>query len=53
MIKAKEARSVALLPGSRKSEITLLADEMIRTAKKLRNIDSSISFICLYLTKGI
>ena len=52
LIKAKEAKSVALLPGSRKSEITLLADEMIRTAKKLKNIDSSYKFYMPLSDKG-
>ena len=52
LIKTKEAKSVALLPGSRKSEITLLADEMIRTAKKLKTIDSSYKFYMPLSDKG-
>ena len=44
LIKSKEPKSVALLPGSRKSEISLLADEMIRAAKELRRKDNSYKF---------
>ena len=44
LIKRKEAKSIALLPGSRKSEISLLADEMIRAAKELRRKDNSYKF---------
>jgi len=44
LIKRKEPKSVALLPGSRKSEISLLADEMIRAAKELRKKDKSYKF---------
>ena len=44
LIKRKEVRSVALLPGSRKSEVSLLADEMVRVAKKLRRKDESYKF---------
>ena len=44
LIKRKEPKSIALLPGSRKSEISLLADEMIRAAKELRRKDESYKF---------
>ncbi|MFL2701724.1 MAG: lipid-A-disaccharide synthase [Gammaproteobacteria bacterium] len=44
LIKRKEAKSIALLPGSRKSEISLLADEMIRAAKELSRKDESYKF---------
>jgi lipid-A-disaccharide synthase len=44
LIKRKELKSVALLPGSRKFEISLLADEMIRTARELRKKDESYKF---------
>lgn len=44
LIKTKEVKSVALLPGSRKSEISFLADEMIKVAKKLKSIDGSYKF---------
>ena len=44
LIKRKEPKSIALLPGSRKSEISFLADEMIRVAKELRRSDESYKF---------
>ena len=44
LIKRNESKSVALLPGSRKSEISLLADVMIRSAKELRRQDKSYKF---------
>ena len=44
LIKSKEAKSIALLPGSRKSEISRLADEMVLVAKELKRKDESYKF---------
>jgi lipid-A-disaccharide synthase len=44
LIERKEAKSVALLPGSRTSEISFLGDEMVRVAKKLKRKDESYNF---------
>ncbi len=44
LIRGKEIKSVALLPGSRQSEISLLADDMIRAAKELKRKDKSYQF---------
>ena len=44
LIKGKEARSIALLPGSRKSEISHLANDMVRAARELKRKDSSYQF---------
>lgn len=44
LIKGKEAKSIALLPGSRRSEVALLADEMVKAAKEIRKRDKSFKF---------
>jgi len=44
LIKGKQAKSIALLPGSRKSEISLLANDMIRAARELKRKDKSYQF---------
>ena len=41
LIICKQANSIALLPGSRKSEISLLANDMIREARELKRKDKS------------
>jgi len=44
LIRNKEAKSIALLPGSRRSEISFLANEMIKAAKDLKRKDKSYQF---------
>ncbi len=44
LIKGKQAKSIALLPGSRKSEISLLANDMIRAARELKRKDKYYQF---------
>lgn len=43
-INSKLDNSIALLPGSRKSEVSLLGNEMIKAAKKLKNENDKYQF---------